>query len=143
MKVASTRKSKNSGFRGIKDQDEYKKYYEEKVNELMKKRGRKTAEGVNMRPSFSSPFSWLNLLIEFKNMIHYLRVQKNIFATDLNTHHDRFSMQENRVVDKKFLCEQYDQGLKLSGSLEVKVIDHSLKVHDKLGFTKWKGEKKE
>lgn len=44
-KVAQERH--NHGFGGIKDQDEYKKYYEEKVIQL-KKSHRKTSERVSM-----------------------------------------------------------------------------------------------
>ncbi|KAM1095866.1 hypothetical protein ACFXTH_010627 [Malus domestica] len=146
-KVASTstsadvhdiQKSKNRGFGSSKDQVGY-------IKELMKKRQRETTERVCMRSSLSIPSLPLDLPIEFKNMIHSLCgshvklvIEKKIFATDLNTHHDRLSMPENQVVDKRFLSEQHDQELKLRGSLVVKVIDHNLKVHDKLGFTKWK-----
>ncbi|KAM1308467.1 hypothetical protein ACFX2H_010580 [Malus domestica] len=146
-KVASTstsadvhdiQKRKNHGFGSSKDQVGY-------IKELMKKRQRETTERVCMRSSLLIPCLPLDLPIEFKNMIHSLCgshvklvIQKKIFATDLNTHHDRLSMPENQVVDKRFLSEQHDQELKLHGSLVVKVIDHNLNMHDKLGFTKWK-----
>ncbi|KAL6278907.1 hypothetical protein ACE6H2_022508 [Prunus campanulata] len=127
-----------------KDEDEYK-CIEEKVSKLIKKKQNKAKKAVSMRSALSSiPSPPPDMPTEFKNKIQSLHgfrvqlvIQKEIFRTDLSSHHDRLSMPKNQVSNQDFLGEQDKKKLKLEGSIRVKVIDPNLNEYE-LRLSEWK-----
>ncbi|KAJ6876946.1 hypothetical protein NC651_029843 [Populus alba x Populus x berolinensis] len=99
----------------------------ERPSEKRKKMGRVDFEklGLDPAPNFSSQIKDRIDHQEGRDSEIKLRIMKQVFKTDMNMHHDRFSMPVNQIKDiKDFLKENEIEGT------EVKLVEMGLKDDD-------------